>query len=82
MGQLSSKFPDLRFGAEDLIFSDQEYRALAGEFWPNARLTGSLLPIDRAFIQAALFVAVAKSEQAGFFFDLYRSFSRRRRRGR
>ncbi len=74
MGQLADQFPDIRFGPNQLYLSDEDYRAIATDFWPNHNLNGSLTNIDRAFIQAALFVCVNKSEQALAFFDLFAAF--------
>jgi hypothetical protein len=71
---LRAAFPDLRFSApSDLYFTDEEYRAIASDFWRRGP-PGALSDRDRAFIQAALFVAVDKSEQAGMLFEIYRAF--------
>ena len=74
MKTLSQSYPDLRFNApSQLYFTDDEYRTLAMDFWsrtPNSNLTDR----DRAFIQAALFVAVDASERASIFFEIFKAF--------
>lgn len=74
MKSLSELYSDLRFTPEQLYFDDAEYAAIAKEFFgtegPSDRYTNR----DRAFLQAALFVAVDKSEKAKLLFDLWSSF--------
>ena len=73
MPTLSEAFSDLRFTPDQIYFSDSELKAIAQEFFGNAG-PEKLTARDRAFLQAALFVAVDKSEQASFLFDIYKSF--------
>ena len=70
---LSSSYPDLRFTKAQLYFTDEEYKSIALDFWNNAP-KGALDDRDRAFLQAALFVAIDKSEKAGLIFSFYRAF--------
>ena len=70
---LTETFSDLRFTPDQLYFSDVEYREISREFFYRdgpATLTNR----DRAFLQAALFVAVDTSENASLLFEIWRSF--------
>lgn len=73
MTTLPQQFPDLRFAPENLYFSDEEYNSIAKEFFGNSG-PDTLTNRDRAFLQAALFVAVDKSEKAGALFGIWTSF--------
>lgn len=70
---LAQMFPDLRFPPEHLYFTDDEYAAVAREFFGNEGPKDRYTNRDRAFLQAALFVAVDKSEKAKLLFDLWSS---------
>ena len=75
--QLTGEYRDLVFTREQLVMSDEDYIAVATEFWPGARITSDqLTDRDRAYIQAALLVAVDRSEKAGMMFDLFTSVVR------
>ncbi|SIO01306.1 hypothetical protein [Vannielia litorea] len=70
---LSAAFPDLRFTPQQIYLTDPELALVVSDFWK----TGATLAFshrDRAFIQAALFVAVDASEKAGLLFGIYKSF--------
>ena len=65
-------YPDLKFNKSQLYFTDAEYKLIAKDFWHQH--PDKLTDIDRAYIQAALFIAIDKSEQAGWLFTIFRSF--------
>lgn len=73
MKSLPDLYTDLRFIPDQFYFSDAELQSIAVEFFGNAG-PEALTNRDRAFLQAALFVAVDKSEQAGLVFEMYRAF--------
>lgn len=73
MKSLPELFSDLRFTEDQIYFTDAELNSLAVEFF-GAAGPDSLTNRERAFLQAALFVAVDKSEKAGFVFEMYRAF--------
>jgi hypothetical protein len=73
MQTLGQAYSDLRFSPDQLYFSDDEYNSIATEFFGNAG-PETLTNRDRAFLQAALFVAVDTSEKAGLVFSMYRAF--------
>lgn len=70
---LASTYDDLRFSPSQLYFTDEEYRAISREFF-GSEGPDTLTDRDRAFLQAALFIAVDKSEKAGLIFSMYKSF--------
>jgi hypothetical protein len=73
--QLTGEFKDLVFTREQLVMGDDEYVAIAAEFWPGAQIaTDQLTDRDRAYIQAALLVAVDRSEKSGMMFNLFTAF--------
>ena len=73
--ELSQEYSDLRFTREQLFLSAEEAMMVIKDFWGGTSLgTEEVTDIDRAFIQAALMVAVDKSEKAGLLFDVYSSF--------
>ena len=63
MQTLGQAYSDLRFSPDQLYFSDDEYNSIATEFFGNAG-PETLTNRDRAFLQAALFVAVDTSIRA------------------
>jgi hypothetical protein len=73
MPSLQDTYSDLRFTPSQLYFSDEEYREISRDFFGNSG-PDTLTNRDRAFLQAALFIAVDKSEKASLLFDIYRSF--------
>lgn len=73
MKNLAQTYSDLRFSESQLYFSDEEYETIAKEFFGNKWPT-SLTNKDRAFLQAAFFIAVDKSEKAAFVFSIYKAF--------
>ena len=73
MSSLSNLYSDLRFTPEQIYFTDDELNAIATEFF-GSKGPGTLTPRDRAFLQAALFVAVDKSEKAMLAFEVFKSF--------
>lgn len=72
MKMIGQAYEDLRFTPEQLYFSDAEYKIIAQDFFAAAPET--LTNRDRAFLQAALFIAIDKSEKAGFVFEMFKSF--------
>lgn len=73
MPTLHDTYDDLRFTPDQLYLSDEEYREISRDFFGNDG-PRTLTNRDRAFLQAALFIAVDKSEKAGLLFEVYRSF--------
>ncbi len=73
MSTISSTYDDLRFSPDQIYFSDAELKSIAQEFFGNT-VPEQLTSRDRAFLQAALFVAVDKSEKASFVFSIFRAF--------
>lgn len=74
---LARDYRDLVFTREQLVMGDEEYLAIAAEFWPSGTIRAEqLTDRDRAFIQAALLIAVDRSEKAGMVFDLFTSVVR------
>lgn len=71
----SGQYGDLYFTREQLFLSQEEALAVAEEFWGTRSIdAGDLTDRDRAFIQRALLIAVDKSEDASFLFDIWSSF--------
>lgn len=73
MQRLSDVYADLRFFPDQIYLTDHELNAVAVEFFGTPG-PETLTPRDRAFLQAALFVAVDKSEKAGLVFSIYKAF--------
>ncbi len=72
MNSIRDQHPDLRFSPNEIYLTDEELNAVAQDFFSNT-LT-HMSHRDRAFLQAALFIAVDKSEQAGLMFSVWKSF--------
>lgn len=66
-------YADLRFTREQLFLSQDETVTVVEDFWATSFSRDAITDRDRAFVQAALLVAVDKSEKAGFLFDVYAS---------
>jgi hypothetical protein len=71
--KLVDDYADLKFTPEQLFLSNDETVTVARDFWGNSPEPSAISDRDRAFVQAALLVAVDKSEKAGYLFDLYSS---------
>jgi hypothetical protein len=74
MATILQTYDDLRFTPEQLYFTDMEYASIAKEFFGIEGPKDAYTNRDRAFLQAALFVAVDKSEKAKLLFDIWSSF--------
>lgn len=74
MQTLSQAYDDLRFSPNELYFTDEEYASIAREFFGTEGPKDAYTNRDRAFLQAALFVAVDKSEKAKLLFDIFSGF--------
>lgn len=72
MNTLPQQFPDLRFTPSQFYFTDDEYRTISRELLAR-EANFTLTDRDKAFLQAALFVAVDTSEKASWLFELYRA---------
>ena len=71
---IDGEYKDLVFTREQIFLSQADAREVAKDFFGKAPPVGSITIRDRAFLQAALLVAVDKSEDAGFVFDIWTSF--------
>lgn len=71
--KLVKEYADLRFTREQLFLDQKETLAVVQDFWGTSLSADQITDSDRAFVQAALLIAVDKSEKAGFLFDIWAS---------
>lgn len=69
---IGREYRDLVFTRAQLVLDDEEYLAIASEFFPGRQLAaGQLTDRDRAFLQAILVMAVDASRDSSMLFTLY-----------
>lgn len=69
---VGNKHRNLVFTREQLVLDDEDYLAIANDFFSGRALSGSeLTDRDRAFLQAMLVIAADASEDTKTMFDLF-----------
>ncbi|HLS18350.1 MAG TPA: hypothetical protein VK090_00945, partial [Paracoccaceae bacterium] len=69
---IENNYRDLVFTRQQLVLDDEDYLAIAGDFFAGRELPRSeLTDRDRAFLQAVLVIAADASTATASLFDLY-----------